>query len=124
MRTIAIVESGQYEDHQVMAVFESEEDALAYATDYNTRERPAWNDRATVGTINFYPSGNYHRVDTVVDEQFVEIGNLVEQHFYTNTSKTMDTTNPDWERAQHVALTDNALPAVREASGPDEEQKI
>lgn len=72
MQQITIVECGEYDDHQILAVFEAPEDAQAYADDYNKRERPAWNDRAVVGQLDFHPAGTYHRAGQVVDGRIVE----------------------------------------------------
>lgn len=72
MQQLTIVECGQYDDYQILGVFESMTDAQAYADDHNDRERPAWDMRATVGQLDFYPAGTYHRPGTVVDGQLVE----------------------------------------------------
>jgi hypothetical protein len=72
MQTITIVECGEYDDHQILAVFADPSDARAYADDYNERERPAWGMCATVGQLDFYSAGTYHRAGTVVDGQLVE----------------------------------------------------
>jgi len=55
---ITTVESGEYMDHQILAVFADPADAQKFADDHN-RNLSGGSDRAFLGTLPYYPAGTY-----------------------------------------------------------------
>lgn len=67
MIQIAIVERGEYADHEILAAFEDPRDAAKFAEDFNNQHQPSWDMRAVVGQLDCYPAGTYHGRTRVID---------------------------------------------------------